>query len=68
MIELAIIYLAVGFLSFWPSVHFYMDTDEIIDGLENGKWYQWLAAHAIWTLCWPYRVLQDLWYWWRSKK
>ncbi|MNQ55240.1 hypothetical protein D3C85_693260 [compost metagenome] len=62
------IYLAFGFLSFWPSVHFYLDTEELIDGIKNGKWHHWLVAHAVWTICWPYRYISDAWYWWRAKK
>ena len=64
MTTLIAIYLAFGFFSYWPMIIARIEADELL----NGKWYEFLAAHAIWTLCWPYRYILDAWYWWRAKK
>lgn len=64
MTTLILIYLAVGFFSYWPLVWHYkiheMDSDTPVWG--------WLAAWATWCLFWPIRYAQDAWYWWRAKK
>ena len=61
MTTLIAIYLAVGFFSYWPLVWHYKIA-------EQGAWYEWLAAWAVWSVCWPYRYTMDAWYWWRAKK
>jgi len=61
MTTLIAIYLAVGFFSYWPLVFHYKLS-------EKGAWYEWLAAWAVWTVTWPYRYIQDAWYWWRANR
>ena len=61
MTTLILIWLAVGFFSYWPLVFHYKLSD-------NGPWYEWLGAWAVWTTCWPYRYVMDAWYWWRAGK
>lgn len=64
MITLILIYAGFGAITYWPAVYLWLDPEEF----KNGKWYEWLAAWAVWTLTWPYRYIQDLVYWWRAKK
>jgi hypothetical protein len=64
MTQLAILYLLVGLLSYWPAVYFWLDPEEI----KNGRWYHWLMAWIMWCFCWPYRYIMNAWYWWRATK
>lgn len=64
MTTLIAIYLAVGFFSYWPLI--YLNDVHLIQ-TDKAMW-PWLAAWAIWSVCWPYRYAMDAWYWWRAKK
>lgn len=64
MTTLITLYLLFGLLSYWPLVFHYK-----INSLPvSAPYWEWLAAWAVWTICWPYRYIQDLVYWWRAKK
>jgi len=64
MTTLIIIWLSFGFFSYWPLVFHYK-----INALSiNAPYWEWLAAWAVWSVCWPYRYTMDAWYWWRAKK
>lgn len=64
MTSVIVLYLAIGFFSYWPLIFSYK-----INSMGNlDPWYQWMAAWAVWTLIWPYRYIADAWYWWRAKK
>lgn len=64
MTTLIAIYLAVGFFSYWPLI--YLNDVHLIQ-TDNSLW-PWLAAWAVWSVCWPYRYAMDAWYWWRANK
>lgn len=55
------IWITWGVFSFWPLAIVECD-------ITKGKWYEWVGAWIIWTICWPYRYAMDAWYWWRAKK
>lgn len=64
MTTLITLYLLFGLLSYWPLVFHYK-----INSLPvSAPCWEWIAAWAVWTICWPYRYIQDLLYWWRAKK
>lgn len=63
MTSLIIVYLLIGALSYWPLVYGSPTLRDL-----DGPWYEWLAAWAVWSVCWPYRYIMDAWYWWRAKK
>jgi hypothetical protein len=65
MTTLIAIYLAVGFFSYWPLV-WHHGIYEKVNG-DQSIW-PWMAAWAVWSVCWPYRYTMNAWYWWRAKK
>jgi hypothetical protein len=64
MTSVIVLYLMLGLLSYWPTLYFWKSYDES----EGIRWYHWGMAWAAWCVCWPARVAQDAWYWWRAKK
>jgi len=64
MTTLIAIYLAVGFFSYWPALYNW----DAYEPCAEVRWYHFIAAWALWCVCWPIRYAQDAWYWWRAKK
>lgn len=64
MTTLITLYLLFGLLSYWPALYYWQGYEHC----DDVRWYHFIAAWAIWTICWPYRYIQDLVYWWRAKK
>lgn len=64
MLTLILLYVGFGAAIYWPSVYMFIDAGD----RAKGEWYEWLAAWAVWSVCWPYRYAMDAWYWWRAKK